>query len=225
MNCVRRLKYAVIGLFLIVVLLFVFEKPLLYSYYNFNSVKVEIKYKNSLLLNSSDIESNDESEYVQYEYISDETVVKLPHKLDTITIKSKTEKVSVYQLQTCFYRDNNYCFIFSDVLRHFSYNDKTHRGDMLVVLDSNGNEKCRYMSTEKEWILDYKNNVVLIYNLKENSLYCKDINSGILCKKTIIECDKYEKVVFDYEKSIWQASFFSDGDVIYKKAAPTIDYS
>ena len=149
----RRLKYTVIFLLLSIVILLVFEKPILYSYYNFNSVKVEIKYKNSLLLNDSDRGSSDKSEYVQYEYISDGTVIKLPHKLEAITIKNKTEKASVYQLQTCFKRGNNYCFIFSGVLSHFPYNDKTHRGDMIVVLDNNGNEKCRYTSTEKEWIL------------------------------------------------------------------------
>ncbi len=219
----RRLKYTVIFLLLSIVILLVFEKPILYSYYNFNSVKVEIKYKNSLLLNDSDRGSSDKSEYVQYEYISDGTVIKLPHKLEAITIKNKTEKASVYQLQTCFKRGNNYCFIFSGVLSHFPYNDKTHRGDMIVVLDNNGNEKCRYTSTEKEWILDYKDSIVLIYNSKSNSFYCKDINSSILWRRTTIDCDRYEKVVFNYENSLWLASFYFDGDIIYKKTVPTID--
>lgn len=222
----ENFKWIAVFLIFIVVLLLIFQNPLLESYYDFNSIEIEVEYKTDLLLNCIDIESKGESEYVQYENISGTTLVKLPHKSNIITINRETTKTRVYKLQTCFKRDNDYCFIFSCMPKHFSYNDKTHRGDMLVVIDNDGNIKYCYKSENKEWILDYNSDVALIYSSKENSFYCIDINSGEVQKKVQIEWDRYEKVVLscsDYDNPVWQASLYADGDLIYKKVAPTID--
>lgn len=216
----------VIGLIIAAALLLILARPLLYGYYTFNSVKIEVDYKTDRLLNSSDIENSAESEYVQYDSVSDETLVKLPHKSNVITIKNETKKSNVYQLQTCFERDGDYCFVFSGMLRYFPYNDKTHRGDKLIVVDGDGNIKNGFESANEEWILDFKNGTVLLYNSKENSFCQKDITTGETLKKVQIEKNKFEELVLscsDYENSEWQVEFYSNGEIVYKTAAPTIE--
>lgn len=218
----KKLKSVVIGLILVTVFLLVFQKPLLYSYYTFNSVEIEVKYKSVPLLNSNNIETSAESEFVQYESVSDDTFVKLPHKTDIITIKTEAAKSSVYQLQTCFEKNGYYCFVFSCMLRHFPYNAKTHRGDMLVVVDENGNEKHRYKSDNDEWVLDYENDTVLIYNSKKNSFNSINATNTQVEKSLEFDCGGYNRVIInylDYGNYVWQALFYRDNDLICKKTA------
>lgn len=219
----KGLKRIIIGVTLIVILFLIFERPLLNRYYTSHSVEIEVKYNSDMMLNVSDIKTSPKSKCVQYEDVSDETMVKLPYKSNIIAIKRKTPKSRVYKLQACFEREGYYCFAFSCMLKHFPYNDKTHCGDMLIVLDNNGNKKYCYKSKKKEWILDYNNGIILIYNSSENSFYYKNINSGELLKEVRLNCGKYGKIVLDYCGSMWNASFYIEDDIIFEQTVHAED--
>lgn len=222
----KKIKYVVICLILILIFLIAFERPILWRYYTSNVVEIEVKYSQGALLYSNDIETSDKSEAVQYKDSSDGIYIKLPNKSNIIMIKIETAKSTAYELKACIQRKKDYYFIFSCLLSHFPYNSKTHRGDILVALDNEGNEKYRCNLKSEEWLLDYNENIILIYNSSKNSFYCKDVNSDELRIKTIMDCDKYDRVVFeciDYDNSVWQALFYYGNDLIYKKSATIID--
>ena len=219
----KKIKYIAISFIALLVILVIFEKPILYLYYTYNAVEIETHYNDNLLLYNENIGTSGESKYVQYEVFSDETHIKLPHKTNILTIKSESNKSYVYSLQTCLERKSNYCFIFRTLPIYNPINNKTHRGDKLVILDKDGNEKCSFKSTDGEWILDYADESVLVYNSKENSFYYKNITSYAMQKILANDCNNYSKIILNHEDYIWRAYFYYNDKLVYQKTAPVLN--
>lgn len=219
----KKIKYIIVCFIVLLILLITFEKPILHYYYTYNAVEVETDYSDNLLLYNADIEASGKSKYVQYEVFSDEIHVKLPHKTNTVIIKTESNKTCVYDLQTCFERESNYCFIFRSLLKYNPLNNKTHQGDMLVVLDKDGNERYSFKSTDEEWILDYVDEAVLIYNSKDNNFYLKNIISYTPQKLSINDCNTYNRITLSRSDNAWQAYFYSNDKLVYWKTIPTLN--
>lgn len=214
----KKAKYIGLALAAILILAIAFERPILWEYYTHNAVEAVVEYPEDLLVDISAAENIDDPECVLYGTFSDEFGVELPGKSDTVTIETKPGKSAVYDLLTCFERDGDYCFVLRGLLRHFPENSKTHRGDILVVLDKDGNEKLRFKSDKKELILDYSDGAVLIFDLKDNEFCYKDAASSEVKKTSAADCEKYEKAVLSRVGDAWQAKFYDGENSVGRKA-------
>lgn len=220
---VKKKKYFIIIFIVLLALTVAFEKPILYSYYTFRSVEIETVYSDDLLLFNNDIETADKSEYIQYAELSNGIQIILPNATDILTFNLESNKSNSENFQTCFTYDDNYCLLFRLSKRHFPLNNKTHKYDKLIFLNNDGSESVSFKSSAEEWILDYIEGEVLIYNSKENSFYYKDIDSNISQKITINYCDNYSKVILSCDDSVWKANFYNNDKLVFEKTVSKLN--
>lgn len=189
----------------------------MYRYLDFNSVQVEINYSKDLLLHNENIDINSKLQYVCYNSYSDKINIQLPFETSTAVIDTETDKSYVYHLDVCLKNNDEYCFILRHLYRYHLINNKTHKGGRLVVFDDGGNEKYSFKTTADEWILDCFDDSVLLFNLKENSFYLKNITSGALRKTLTAGCRDYDKIVLNQHNFGWEACYYNKNSLIHRE--------
>lgn len=211
----KKLKSIIICFITILIFLLAFERPILSWYFTYRSFVVEFIYNNAILLHDEYNNKTNETENIMYEVFSDEIHIKLPNHSENVIVKLNHDSKSYsYGLQACFEYSELYCLIFRQSLRYFPLSNKTHKSDKLVVLNKDGEEVCAYESMRDEWIVDYDNNTILIFNSKENSFYYKNIVSGAITKMSSNELDRYTKIILEKQNGTWNVYYYREDELV-----------